>query len=282
MKFKIISTLFLIVLIIAGCSRNMESAQYDSDTEEDTNRSTDVEQMQEAVFTENSDSDVWREWAFTDIAIDGDDLRDTIRVRRYLNEDIQYHVEVLLGNGIKVTQTYYGFPLVLGNRLLRCDITNDGIPEFIFPEVGGDSTLGEVVPHIFYFEDGAIRDVPLPDIYFDGNEHIFQIEEQGDFLKFASNYSGRQYQISRNDILAENNNASLKYSASTQYVISCKVVVLDDKRLALNLKIVILPFFTSIEENHLIEQGKSMLFDSVLVYDAGSWTLFNEALNAED
>ena len=229
----------------------------------------------EAVYDEYIlDGDLVRVWQLAQIDIDGDDVDDTVTAHQ--EHAGRMDVELQLAKGT-IKETYADIPLFENNKLLGCDITNDGIDDAVFVETGGEGTWGEINPVIFVYDGDNLRlidDVPYAYRY----EDYCSIEESGISVDVESFLTGSRYSFDKAALLESICDADeVRYFGVDIYITSCELVRMEDERWGLGMSGYLHLVFEPIAGAG--EYAEALLvIEATAVYDETSWQVYNESI----
>lgn len=224
-----------------------------------------------------------------DVDIDGDGVADSVHAYSTDLFTLPFYVDITLS----AEKIIYRMPidtdcLAMGNKLRIVDVTGDGVPEIVFPDLGGTNTKGEIsVVVLQRFGKVFKRIEVLQDGFFYRDSLNFIANEVvADFVKpelvysITSYPSGKEYEIDLSDAARqlpehrEGYYSGLFFSYAT---FSGDVVELSDGKYGIRLKTGIQARAEKASNGGTDFLGRYYLY-STIEYVDGDWIVADEYL----
>lgn len=112
-----------------------------------------------------------------DVDIDGDGVADSVHAYATDLFKLPFYVDISLSADNTAYHTSINTDcLDTGNKMRIADITGDGVPEIVFPDLGGTSTRGEISAVTLQISDNGVKQI---EVFKDG----FFTKTAGTFLQ---------------------------------------------------------------------------------------------------
>lgn len=168
----------------------------------------------------------------SDADLNGDGLKDIVRAYREEDQQEDFWLSVYLRSGREIVERVERGPLYPENRFRCVDMDGDGMPEIVFPEIGGRSTRGDVNTTIFRLEDNKLAPMPcLETTAFDeagpGNYAVREQELNDRFqMDLLSKESGEKHTITcpvSEDVQNEIRGREVVFESLSQHLYACDI-----------------------------------------------------------
>lgn len=228
-----------------------------------------------------------------DVDIDGDGVADSVHAYSTDLFALPFYVDITLS----AEKIIYRMPidtdcLAMGNKLRIVDVTGDGVPEIVFPDLGGTSTRGEVSAVALQMSGNGVKRI---EVFKDGFFHkegrnFTSSEVAADFTALKLVYSiksypsGKEYEIDLSDaakLLPEHNEGYYSNVFFSFVTLAGDVVELSGGKYGIQVKTVIEADAEKADDGDTDFLSRYYLY-STLEYVEGEWLVVDEYILHED
>ena len=225
-----------------------------------------------------------------DADLDGDGIADRLVVYAEHEKATPFYVDIYLSaSGEPLQVAYMRCPFDTYNKICVADMTGDGKPDIVFPDLGGISTRGEICPLVLILNlnSGRVTQVPVfGDSFFGGNTFFLDgsgsdMEGGSAIMHIINRASGQDYWVDFSDTLKQNPPPHGVYYAppvGDAYTIRGDIVELVNSKFGLRIMTVIEVYaYLETSDDDPLHLGMLYLY-STLEYTDGVWHVVDETL----
>ena len=228
-----------------------------------------------------------------DVDIDGDGIADSVHAYSTGLFELPFYVDISLSADNKTYHASLNTDcLDTGNKLRIADVTGDGVPEIVFPDLGGTSTRGEISAVALEMSGNGVKRM---DVFRDGffrkeSVNFISNEVEADFTapkllySIKSYPSGREYEIDLSDaakLLLEHNEGCYSNVFFSFVTLAGDVVELGGGKYGIQVKTVIEADAEKADDGDTDFLSRYYLY-STLEYANGEWLVVDEYMQRED
>jgi len=222
-----------------------------------------------------------------EVDLDGDGQFDTVRAYAMGLFDVPFYVDISLSASGKE----FHVPIKLTcldsfNRLYIADMTGDGKPEIVFPDLGGTDTRGQIYPLMLILHEDTVQQCPVfGEGFFAADSITFQFDTSKvnlnaghAVLNIHSYASNMEYEMDCSDALLQYSlvaGDSYRGLFASAYTIGGEVVELAD-----GARVICVRTYIEVEAEHELGEGALWLgryrISSMLQYNGGTWSVVGE------
>lgn len=228
-----------------------------------------------------------------DVDIDGDGVADSVHAYSTDLFKLPFYVDISLSADNAAYHTSINTDcLDTGNKMRIADITGDGVPEIVFPDLGGTSTRGEISAVTLQISDNSVKQIEVfKDGFFHKDGRNFTSSEvAADFTALKLVYSiksypsGKEYEIDLSDaakLLPEHNEGYYSNVSFSFVTLAGDVVELSGGKYGIQVKTVIEADAEKADDGDTDFLSRYYLY-STLEYVEREWLVVDEYILLED